>query len=169
MIHRLARAVSQTRRNHAVEHATIHLLNRRFPTLHLVGWSGPFGFFIHGHVPTDAVQSAVQEALSRLRRGESYLAVHSRCGTNIVTAGTLAGLVSFVAMLPGSDRDRRTRLPLVVLLSTIALLFAQPLGTAVQQWITTDPHILDSVEARISYAQSGQTPVHRVELVSAEI
>ncbi|MFN2231636.1 MAG: DUF6391 domain-containing protein [Anaerolineae bacterium] len=168
MIRHLARAVSQTRRNHAVEHATIHLLNRRFPTLHLVGWSGPFGFYIHGHVSADAVQSAVQEALARLRRGESYLAVHPRCGTNIVTAGTLAGLVSFLAMLPGSDRDRRTRLPLVVLLSTLALLFAQPLGTAVQQWVTTDPHLLGSVEARISYGQSGQTPVHRVELVSTE-
>lgn len=168
MIRHLKRAVAQTRRHHAVEHATIHLLNRRFPTLHLVGWSSPVAFFIYGQVPTDAVQSAVQEALARLRRGESYLAVHPRCGTNVVTAGMLAGLVSFLAMLPGSDRDRRTRLPLVVLLSTLALLFAQPLGTAVQQWVTTDPRMLDSVEARISYAQSGQTPVHRVELVGTE-
>jgi hypothetical protein len=168
MIRYLARAVSETRRNHAVEHATIHLLNRRFPTLHLVGWSSPFAFFIYGHVPTDAVQSAVQEALARLRRGESYLAVHPRCGTNIVTAGALAGLVSFLAMLPGSDRDRRARLPMVVLLSTLALLFAQPLGTAVQEWITTDPRVLDSTEPRVSYSQSGQTPVHRVQLVSAE-
>jgi hypothetical protein len=161
----LTEAVSQTRRNHAMEHATIHLLNRRFPTKHLVGWSNPFAFYIYGHVPAEAVQGAVQEALARLRSGESHLAVHPRCGTNVVTAGALVGFVSFLAMLPGSDSDRRTRLPLVVLLSTLALLLAQPLGTAVQQWITTDPHLLDGLKPRISYGQTGQTPVHRVELL----
>jgi hypothetical protein len=166
MIRYLVRAVSQTRRNHALEHATIHLLNRRFPTLYLVGWSSPFAFYIYGHVPADAVRGAVQEGLARLRRGESHLAVHPRCGTNIVTAGALAGLVAFLAMLPGNDRDRRARLPLVVLLSTLALLFAQPLGTAVQQWVTTDARVVDGMEPRITYGQSGQTPVHRVELVA---
>jgi hypothetical protein len=168
MMQHLAQAISRTRRNHAVEHATIHLLNRRFPTLHLVGWSSPFSFYIYGHVPAKAVQSAVHEALARLRQGETHLAIHPRCGTNVVTAGVLVGLTAFLAMLPGDDRDRRTRLPLVVLLSTVAVLLAQPLGLAVQQRITTDPRLLERLEPRISYGQAGQTPVHRIELVSRE-
>jgi hypothetical protein len=165
---RIAQAISRTRRNHALEHATMHLLNRRFPTLHLVGWSGPLSFYIYGEVPAEAVHSAVEEALLRLRHGEAHLAIHPRCGTNMVTAGLVVGLISFLAMLPGDDRDRRTRLPLVVLLSTLGLLLSQPLGIAVQQHITTDPHLLEGLLPRVSYAQAGQTPVHRVELVRAE-
>jgi hypothetical protein len=165
MIKQLAQAVSRTRRHHALEHATMHVLNRRYPVLHLVGWSSPSSFYIYGDVPAEAVQSAAQEALARLRRGETHLAIHPRCGTNTVTAGLVVGLTSFLAMLPGDDRDRRTRLPLVLLLSTLALLLAQPLGLAVQQRVTTDPHLLEGLEPRISYGQAGQTPVHRIELV----
>ena len=165
MIEHLVQAISSTRRNHAVEHATIHLLNHRFPVLRMVGWSSPSSFYIYGDVPAEAVQSAVREALARLRRGETYLAVHPRCGTNIVTASLVVGLTSFLAMLPGDDRDRRTRLPLVLLLSTLALMLSQPLGMAVQQRINTDPHLLEGFEPRISYGQAGHSPVHRVELV----
>ena len=167
MIKQLAQAISRTRRNHALEHATMHLLNRRFPVLRLVAWSNPSSFYIYGEVPAEAVQSAVHEALDRLRRGESHLAVHPHCGTNTVTAGVIVGLTSFLAMLPGDDRDRRTRLPLVLLLSTLALLVSQPLGLVVQQRITTDPHLLKGLEPRISYGQAGKAPVHRVELVEA--
>lgn len=165
MIKQLAQAVSRARRNHALEHATMHLLNRRFPMLHLVAWSNPSSFYIYGDVPAEAVQSAVHEALARLRRGETHLAIHPHCGTNTVTAGLVVGLTTFLAMLPGDDRDRRTRLPLVLLLSTLALLVSQPLGLVVQQRITTDPHLLEGLEPRISYGQAGQTPVHRIELL----
>jgi hypothetical protein len=164
IIKHLAQAIAHTRRNHALEHATMHVLNRRFPVLHLVGWSSPSYFYIYGDVPAEAVQSAVHEALARLHRGETHLAIHPRCGTNIVTAGLVVGLTSFLAMLPGDDRDRRTRLPLVLLLSTLALLLAQPLGSAVQQRITTDPRLLEGLEPRVSYGQAGQTPVYQVAL-----
>lgn len=165
MIKYLAQAVARTRRNHAVEHATMHLLHRRFPMLHLAGWSGPSSFYIYGDAPAEVLHSAVHEALARLRGGETHLAIHPRCGTNIVTAGVVVGLTSFLTMLPGDDRDRRTRLPLVLLLSTLALLLSQPLGSTVQQRITTDPRLLAGLEPRISYGQAGRTPVYRVELV----
>ena len=155
--------ITQTRRNHALEHATVHLLNRRYPALRVVGWSTPFGFYIYGHVPTADVQHAVSEALTRLRRGESHLAVHPRCGTNLVTASTLVGLISFLAMLPGDSRSRRERLPLVVLLSTLALILAQPLGLVVQEYITTDAK-MDLAITKIERGTARNAPVHRIQV-----
>jgi hypothetical protein len=88
--------IARTRRSHAMEHATIHLLNRRLATTQLAGFSTPYGFYVLGHVSTQDMQSAATEALARLKRGERQLAIHPRCGTNIVTAGTLVGLVTFL-------------------------------------------------------------------------
>ena len=156
--------IAQTRRNHALEHATVHLLNRRYPATQLVGWSTPYGFYIYGHVPTAEVQHAASEALARLRRGENHLAIHPRCGTNVVTAGTLVGLISFLAMLPGDRHSRRERLPLVVLLATLALIVAQPLGLLVQERITTDPNQMDVSISKIERGISSKTPVHHVRV-----
>ena len=156
--------LTKIRRHHALEHATIRILNRRFPTLRLAGWSAPGGFFVYGDVSTPDLQNAVAEALVRLSRGERELAIHPHCGTNLVTAGLLAGLFSFVTMLPGDQRARQARLPLVLLFSTLALMLAQPLGLAVQQHVTTEAN-MDSVSSvRIDSRQMGGTPVHRVRL-----
>jgi hypothetical protein len=119
---------------------------------------------VYGDVSTPDVQNAVTEALFRLSIGERDLALHPHCGTNLVTAGLLAGLFSFVSMLPGDQRARQTRLPLVLLLSTLALMLAQPLGRVVQQHVTTEAN-MDSVSSvRIDSRQMGGTPVHCVQL-----
>jgi hypothetical protein len=67
-------------------------------------------------------------------------------------------------MLPGDQRARRTRLPLVLLLSTVALLLAQPLGLAVQQHLTTEANVDSITSIAIDSYRVGQTPVHRVRL-----
>lgn len=156
--------IQRTRQHHAVEHATIHILNRRHPTQRVVGWSTPLWFCVYGNVPIAAVRSAVEEALLRLRRGETELAVHPYCGTNIVTAGVLAGLTAFAAMLPGDDRDRRTRLPLVILLSTLSVLVSRPLGMVVQHRITTDAHALHAARPLVTGKRAGSVPLYWVEL-----
>jgi uncharacterized protein YqhQ len=102
--------------------------------------------------------------MTRLNTGESHLAVHPRCGTNLVTAAMLVGLTTFLAMLPGDQRSRRERLPLVVLLATLALMLAQPLGLIVQRYITTDASPAAELTARIHPGQAGKTPVHRIHL-----
>jgi hypothetical protein len=152
------------RRHHALEHATIRILNRRLPYVRLAGWSTPGGFYIYGAVTPPQLEAAIAEALARFSQGERDLAVHPRCGTNLVTAGMLVGLTSFVSMLPGDQRSRRTRLPLVLLLSTFALLLAQPLGLAVQQHVTTEANLESVSSISMDSYQIGQTPVHRVLL-----
>ena len=154
--------VAQTRRNHALEHATIHLLNRHHPSATLGGWSTPTGFYIYGHVPTEDVQRAASEALVRLRRGEKHLAVYPRCGTNLVTAGTMVGSIAFLTMLPGDNRSRRERLPLLILLSTLALLLAQYLGPTVQERVTTNVNHSDVRIAKVERDMAGKTPIHKV-------
>ncbi len=156
--------ITRTRRHHALEHATIHLLNQRYPSQRLVGWSTPNAFFVYGHVPTAAVQRAAHEALARLTNGEHHLAVHPRCGTNLVVGSLFVGLIAYLAMLPGDDRSRQSRLPLVILVSTFALMLSQPLGLAVQEHITTDAHPPAGAAVQVTSGTAGTTPVHKVQL-----
>lgn len=156
--------MTRIRRHHALEHATIRILNRRLPHVRFAGWSSPGGFYVYGNATTLQVQEAIAEALTRFARGEHHLAIHPHCGTNLVTAGMLVGLTSFASMLPGDQRARRTRLPLVLLLSTLALLLAQPLGLAVQQHVTTEANLESVSGITMDRLQVGQTPLYRIQL-----
>ena len=132
--------VGETRRNHALEHATIHLLSARFPGRPLAGHSNPTGFFLLGEVSTETVREAVTEALARLQNGESHLAIHEGCGTNYIVSGALVGGLAFLALSgTKSNRERLERLPLVIILSALGLIFGQPLGPALQKQVTTQP------------------------------
>src|SRR5579871_767116 len=122
------------RENHALEHATIVLLSKRFPDVRLAGVSFAAGFFIFGNIPTEAVLPAAREALDRLRGSEPDLAIHERCGTNLAVAGMLTGLA---AMSVARMRKPYNSLNNVILASTAALVLARPLGLMVQRYITT--------------------------------
>jgi hypothetical protein len=157
--------VSLIRRNHGLEHATLHILAQRYPGRPLAGHSDTGGFWLLGDVPTDGLQQAVEEALRRLRAGEERLAVHPNCGTNFVTAGSLAGLAAVLGMLGVGERrrDKFERLPLVVTLATLALILAQPLGLALQRNVTTSgqPGALEVVS--ITPGKRAGMPAHRVK------
>jgi hypothetical protein len=133
--------IGDTRRNHALEHATIHILSERFPRRAMAGHSNPTGFFLLGDLPTGYVREAVTEALARLQNGESHLAIHEGCGTNYVVTGGLAALFAFAGMSgTKNDRERLERIPLVMLLSTLAFMLGQILGPTLQKEITTQPN-----------------------------
>lgn len=131
--------ILETRRNHALEHATLHILSGRFPRRRLAGHSNPTGFFILGDVSTAEVREAVVQALIRLQAGERHLAIHEGCGTNYFAAGLFAGVLAWLGMGNARNgRDRMGRLPFVVLLSTLGFILAQPFGPALQKYITTE-------------------------------
>jgi hypothetical protein len=155
--------IAAIRQNHAVEHATIHILTRRNPYLRLVGRTTPRGFLIYGEVETELVAEAASEALARLQRGEEELAVHPRCGTNIATAGVLAGLSAF-AVTSVRSKSRLAKLSQILLATTAAIIVAQPLGLALQEYLTTSPKVGKVQIERITRQVMGRITVHRVDL-----
>lgn len=136
----LGRLIGSVRRNHALEHATIAvLLGRLGRDVRMVGRATRNGFWVYGDVPQEELAASCQEALARLQRGESHLAVSPMCGTNLAVGGMLAGLASTLAL--GRSDARLQRLPNVLMVSTLAMLLAQPLGRLVQKHITTSPDL----------------------------
>jgi hypothetical protein len=157
--------ISHIRRNHGLEHATLHTLANHLPNTMLMGHSDIGGFWIIGDVPPEVMHTAVLEAIARLRAGDRQLAIHPNCGTNYVTAGALAGLAGAAAMLGSGKRiqDKLARLPFAAVLATIALIISQPLGLLLQARVTTsgDPGTLEVTA--ISHKKQGRTTVHRVQ------
>lgn len=133
------RLIKAVRRNHALEHATIAVLLNRQGPVRVIGRAAPDGFWVYGRVPTERLREFAEEALARLQRGESHLAVSPLCGTNIAVAGVLAGVGAYLAA--GSGRNSLERLTGAVAASIVGVLAAQPLGRLVQQRYTTSPDL----------------------------
>lgn len=151
------------RQNHAIEHATIAILLRRFGTrTALVGGSTPSGFYIYGDLPTEAVKEAAIEGLTQLQRGEVDLAVSPFCGTNIVVAGILTGLSSAIAI---GRKNRLLRLPNVIFAAIAAAFLAQPLGRLVQKHLTTDTELQHVAIGRVTRSKSGKWTLHKIETI----
>jgi hypothetical protein len=156
--------ISKTRRNHGLEHATIHVLSSHLRGLRVAGRSQPNGFYLYGDLKTDDVREAVDEALRRMLAGESRLAVHPGCGTNMVTAGVLAGTLAFVASALLGRRARwYDRLPNATLGGVAGVALAQPVGPWLQANVTTSADMRGVRVKRITRNQSGPLVTHFVE------
>jgi len=133
--------ILETRRNHALEHATLHMLAHNHKG-NMAGHSNPTGFFLFGNFSTSDVWMAATEALERLREGESGLAIHAGCGTNMATTTLLAGTLAwFVLRSAKSTFMKILLLPLAVTFAVIGVLLARPLGPVIQQRITTEANM----------------------------
>jgi hypothetical protein len=156
--------LTRIRRNHALEHATLHVLAERRHPRGMAGYSDWRGFWILGDIPLEDLASAVQEARQRLQAGESELAVHPNCGTNFVVSGIFAGLAAFLALLGVGNRRRDwlERLPMATALATMALILAQPLGILIQQRVTTSPDLAELRVVEITTLQREPLPVYRI-------
>ncbi|HUF37387.1 MAG TPA: DUF6391 domain-containing protein [Anaerolineales bacterium] len=155
--------LSRIRRNHGLEHASIHVLSKSHPDVSLVGHSDPGGFWLVGNLTTEQVRDGVRTALARLRNGEHKLAVHPNCGTNFVTSGAFAGLAA-AAVFIGAHKvtDRFARIPMAIAVATLALIASQPFGFVLQERVTTsgDPRDMEIVE--IYPSRRGGFNAHRV-------
>ena len=149
-----------TRRNHALEHATLKILARKYDDKGLAGHSNPTGFFLFGDVALEDIRSAIQEAIMRLRAGEWELAIHPGCGTNVATSLVLPATLAWLP-LQGS-RSNRWRLLLIPVALSFALfgyLLSKPLGPWLQRNITTKADLGSLHVTEISAVRKG---VHRV-------
>ncbi|MFM8321962.1 MAG: DUF6391 domain-containing protein [Chloroflexota bacterium] len=157
--------LSRVRRNHGLEHATLHVLAERMPGKPIAGYSDLGGFWIVGDLDTEALTDAAAEALRRLQSGQSGLAVHPNCGTNFVTAGMLAGGAALMAMagVGRSRREKLERLPLAISFATLALMVAQPLGLRLQGSVTTCGQPGDLRITEVMLHQAGSSTIHRIK------
>jgi len=156
--------VSRLRGNHALEHATMHILAQQAPGKYLMGRTAPRGFTLYGDLTADAVAQAAQEGCSRLRAGQHHLAIHPNCGTNIATAGVLAGFGAFLALEAHRPRSRWERLSQVLWSATLGVLLAQPLGRWVQARLTTSSQVENARIGRITSQRQGSFLRHDIEV-----
>lgn len=124
----------EVRRNHALEHATVNVLEERFGSLNISGLACDNGFSLRGGaLDPGVVLDAAREALQRLRRGETRLALHRKCGTTVIVANTLASILFLVLLLLSGQFSFLS----VVLALFLAQLTGPTTGMFVQKYMTT--------------------------------
>lgn len=146
--------VLATRRNHAVEHATLKILARKYEDKNLAGHSNPTGFFIFGDLDMNDIRNAIHEAMTRLRAGERDLAIHPGCGTNLATSMVLPASFAWIPFQ--STRSLRWRLlliPVALVFAAFGYLLSKPAGPWLQRHVTTQAdlgnlQLLDVVRVR---------------------
>jgi len=151
--------ILETRRNHALEHATLHMLART-QKVSMAGHSNPTGFFIFGELLTEDIRAALNEAYARLRSGESGLAIHPGCGTNLVATAFLPATMAWMPMQSvRSTRWRLLLIPLAIVLGVFGFFLSKPLGTWLQRYITTEADLGDMQITDLILVRKG---VHRI-------
>ncbi len=158
--------LQHTRRSHAVEHATIHVLRRRHPEAAAGGVSGPRGFWLYTPLPLEEIAPAVEEALHRMQAGETELRLHPNCGTNLLVT---ALLTTGATLLGSRERDARQSwgekldwFSGLVMGNMLALIAARPLGMWTQAHLTTSPHVRDT--RLVSVSRTARPNVYAVRL-----
>ncbi len=150
------------RKSHAVEHAAVTVLHerlgRRGPA---VAVSDPWGFTILSPYRAEELADATQEALRRLAKGESWLAVTDLCGSNIAVTGVLTATAALAAARDG-QRDRYAS---AIVASTAAALAAPIVARWLQRTVTTDPQVADvTLASARRLARAGRFELVRVQL-----
>lgn len=142
--------ISRIRRNHGLEHATIHVLSETHRNFSAQGNSNHRGFYlnIYGDVSDADILGAVEIAYHRMQAGEHHLAVHPNCGTALLTTATMCTLAVQAAF--GVEQRRQGRaghvsswavfsngLPSAILSAALALIVSRPVGLYLQKEYTT--------------------------------
>ncbi len=155
--------ILETRRNHALEHATLHVLAVKYPKQSLAGHSNPSGFYLLGNVPTDDVATAARQALKLLKLGERDLAIHNGCGTNIATTVLMAAALAwFVLKGARTGFGRILRLPFAVGFALAGVAFSRPLGPWLQAHVTTESELGRLEIVGVKPVGRGRVNAHRV-------
>ncbi len=147
--------ISRVRRNHGLEHGTIHVLSEHYTGFSAQGNSDNRGFSlnIYGDLTEGQVSTAVHEAHTRMKQGEHQLAVHPNCGTVLLTTATMATLAAQAAFSVEQYRQRDSKLrtlsllfnalPSAILSVVVALIVSRPVGIHLQEKYTTEGDLGD--------------------------
>ncbi|HKI53090.1 MAG TPA: DUF6391 domain-containing protein [Anaerolineales bacterium] len=151
--------ILETRRNHALEHATLHILARTYHTS-MAGHSNPTGFYLLGDIQLEDIADAATEAMTRLKAGESALAVHPGCGTNLVATALLPATFAWAPIRGAkSTRWRLLLIPLALVFAVFGYILSKPLGPWLQKYITTEADLGNMRITDILFVRNG---LHRI-------
>jgi len=135
------------RMNHALEHATINVIEEHYGPQQLSGFAREDGFFIKGPARPQLIEEAARIGLRRLQQGERELAIHRRCGTSIAAANFLASAI-FLFLLYVT---RHFTLFNVLLAVVVANLLGPLLGDWLQAHFTTLADVEDMDIVGVEY------------------
>lgn len=135
------------RKNHALEHATINVLEERYGPQRLAGNAAEDGFWIHGAADPRLIEDAARIGHRRLLAGERRLAVHKRCGTTIAAANFVSSAVFLLLLLTTGHFTLWN----VILALGLANLAGPLLGDFLQVHVTTSPEVGDRVIVGVEY------------------
>ncbi|HHV08614.1 MAG TPA: hypothetical protein GXX69_10430 [Firmicutes bacterium] len=135
------------RKNHALEHATINVIEERYGPQRLSGHADQSGFYIYGAVDPNLLEAAARAGHGRLLAGERELVVHRRCGTTIAAANFISS-AAFLGLLLAT---RHFTFFNVVIALAIANLIGPLLGTILQKYVTTSWDVRDREIVGIEY------------------
>ncbi|MCA9949171.1 MAG: hypothetical protein KDE48_05965 [Anaerolineales bacterium] len=163
--------ISRIRRNHGLEHATIHVLSEKYKHFSAQGNSDFRGFRlnIYGDIKEEQVETAVHEAYTRMKNGESQLAVHPNCGTVLLTTATMATLAAQAVFAVEQRRQGRSGgklsalangLPSAILAVVVSLIVSRPVGLHLQEKYTTEGD-LKALEV-VSVERVSPSPITRI-------
>ena len=152
--------VTLTRWNHAIEHATIHILSRMLPYSSMAGRSNRRGFYIYGDLPTETLRDAVQESIDRLLAGEHQLAIHPNCGTNMVSSAVLAAGATMLATTGTKRRGLPEQIPAGIMGALIGVVLGQVVGLRLQAKVTTGTGFKRARIVEIQRKQVGKRVYH---------
>ncbi|MCA0354819.1 MAG: DUF6391 domain-containing protein [Chloroflexi bacterium] len=121
------------RRNHAIEHATVNVLEERYGSQLVDGCATTEGFRIRAAIDPALLLDAAREGLLRLQRGERSMAIYRRCATALsfcfLTVASIGlGMVAFLDMLSSTS---------IFLALTIAGALTPKLSPLFQRFFTT--------------------------------
>lgn len=167
----LAQLISRVRRNHGLEHATIHVLSEKHKNFSAQGNSNHTGFSlnIYGNISEEDVESAVNEAYRRMKQGEHHLAVHPNCGTVLLTTATMAALAAQASFAFEQRRQKQENMSLAVLLGAlptavlavvVSLIVSRPIGVQLQAKYTVEGDLQDMELQSVNQVQP--SPVTRL-------
>jgi hypothetical protein len=151
--------ILETRRNHALEHATLHILAHKYKTS-MAGHSNPTGFYLLGDIQLEDIADAATQAMARLKAGESGLAVHEGCGTNLAASALLPATLAWAPLRGARSTFWRVWLiPIAIVFAVLGYFLSKPLGPWLQKHITTEADLGNMQITQILFVRKG---VHRI-------
>ncbi len=137
------------RKNHALEHATVNILEQEYGYQGLAGYAEDSGFYIIGAVNIWTVEEAARRGLALLNQGFSKLAIHTRCGTSITAANFISAVI-FLFLLFYTGNFSIFNMLIAIVMANLA---GPLLGQLLQRYFTTSSNVREMEIVSAGYTE----------------